>query len=78
MNLFTQQQENLSLPNSKSKKKKTVQTTFFKPQIIKEKQIDKELQDVIEELNDLELENLTPVDAMKKLIEFKEKLEKSN
>ena len=78
LNLFTQQQENLSLPNSKSKKKKTVQTTFFKPQIIKEKQIDKELQDVIEELNDLELENLTPVDAMKKLIEFKEKLEKSN
>jgi DNA mismatch repair protein MutS len=76
LNLLTQQRESLNVKNSKPKKKKTIQTTFFKPQIIKEKQIDEQLDNLITKLKDLELETLTPVDAMKKLIEFKEDFEK--
>jgi DNA mismatch repair protein MutS len=76
LNLLTQQRESLNVKNSRPKKKKTIQTTFFKPQIIKEKQIDEQLDNLITKLKDLELETLTPVDAMKKLIEFKEDFEK--
>ncbi|MBN1216533.1 MAG: DNA mismatch repair protein MutS [Candidatus Lokiarchaeota archaeon] len=61
---------------SESNKKKTVQTSFFKPIVKKELSYDKNLNIIINDINQLNIENLTPLDAMKKLIELKEKLEK--
>jgi DNA mismatch repair protein MutS len=58
----------------KKSKKKSVQTTFFKPSIIKEKVYDERVKDLIEILKSIDLETLTPVEAMKKLIGLKEKL----
>ncbi|MFX0057519.1 MAG: DNA mismatch repair protein MutS [Candidatus Hodarchaeota archaeon] len=54
-------------------KKKSVQTTFFKPSIIKEKVIDQRIKEIVDVLKGIDLEILTPVEAMKKLIELKEK-----
>ncbi|MBY9017308.1 MAG: DNA mismatch repair protein MutS [Candidatus Lokiarchaeota archaeon] len=56
-----------------SKKKKYVQTTLFNPIST----IDKSLKNVIEEFNKIDLNSMTPIDAMKKLIELKEFLTKS-
>lgn len=70
--------ENLRSVNTLEKKerkaKKTVQTSFFRPVIKKEKILDKEIVDIIEDLEGCDINNLTPVDAMKKIIELKEKL----
>lgn len=59
----------------KDSKKKTVQTTFFKPVVKKKKITDEKAERIIELIQDLDINSLTPVDAMKKLIEIKDKLE---
>ncbi|GAG89402.1 unnamed protein product, partial [marine sediment metagenome] len=55
---------------------KYVQTTFFKPKIMKETLLDDEVKDLMKNIKDIELNSLTPVEAMKKLINMKEKLSK--
>jgi len=66
-----------TIPKS-SKAKKMVQTSFFKPVVKKEKVIDEEAQALIEMIKDIDIDTLTPVEAMKKLIELKEKTENSD
>ena len=59
-------------------KKKLVQTSFFKPIITKEKVIDEEAKQLIELIKGIDFDSLTPVEAMKKLIEIKEKTENND
>ncbi|MFX1275752.1 MAG: DNA mismatch repair protein MutS [Promethearchaeota archaeon] len=56
------------------KPKKSVQTTFFKPVIKTEKIVDKEIEELKELINDVDINSLTPVDAMKLMIKLKKKL----
>ncbi|MBY8981771.1 MAG: DNA mismatch repair protein MutS [Candidatus Lokiarchaeota archaeon] len=60
--------------NLQSKKKKTVQTSFFKPIVKTEDIIDENLNKYLKLINEIDINDLTPVDAMKKLIELKEKM----
>ncbi|TFG23266.1 MAG: DNA mismatch repair protein MutS [Promethearchaeota archaeon] len=57
-----------------SKQKKYVQTSFFKPIVKKEKIVDEKVKDLIDLIKEMDINSITPVDAMKKLIELKEKL----
>jgi DNA mismatch repair protein MutS len=59
---------------SNKKEKKYVQTTFFKPTIVKESVDDTQLKELVELLSDTDINSLTPIEAMKKLILIKEKL----
>ena len=58
------------------KQKKLVQTSFFKPIVKKEIIGDEEMRELIKTIREINIESITPVEAMKKLIEFKEKLKK--
>ncbi len=58
------------------KEKKYVQTTFFKPKIMRETLPDDDAKELIKVVKDIDLDSLTPVEAMKKLINLKEKLSK--
>ena len=61
---------------SKPKKtKKFVQTSLFKPIDVKEKVLDEDLMKLVNLLKDIDINSLTPLDAMKKLIEIKEELQ---
>ncbi len=54
--------------------KKLVQTTFFKPTVLKEEVIDENLKEVIYLLRELDIYSLTPIEALKKLSDLKDKL----
>jgi len=54
--------------------KKLVQTTFFKPTVLKEEVIDENLKEVIDLLRELDIYSLTPIEALKKLSDLKDKL----
>jgi len=58
----------------KKKEKKFVQTTFFKPTIVKEKLLDESVKEIITLLNEIDVNSITPIEAIKKLNELKEKL----
>ena len=61
---------------SKPKKiKKFVQTSLFKPIDVKEKVLDEDLMKFVQLLKHIDINSLTPLDAMKKLIEIKEELQ---
>jgi len=55
-------------------KKKLVQTSFFRPVVKKETVLDDNIKDLIDILRNIDINSVTPIDAMKKLIEMKEKL----
>ncbi|MFW9899589.1 MAG: DNA mismatch repair protein MutS [Candidatus Thorarchaeota archaeon] len=55
------------------KKKKLVQTSFFKP-IIKKESGDNEMNELIKIIKEIDINSITPFDAMKKLMKIKEKL----
>lgn len=78
LDLLAKERENQKPSKISPKKTKTVQTTFFKPKVIKEEVDNPMIKDLITELKNLKLESFTPVDAMKMLIEFKEKLNSLN
>ncbi|MFX0019908.1 MAG: DNA mismatch repair protein MutS, partial [Candidatus Hermodarchaeota archaeon] len=60
---------------SKSKKaKKYVQTSLFKPININKNLLDEEVIKIVKLLKDIDINSLTPLEAMKKLIEIKEGL----
>ncbi|MFW9945244.1 MAG: DNA mismatch repair protein MutS [Candidatus Odinarchaeota archaeon] len=64
---------------SKPKKtKKYVQTSLFKPIDVKKQVLDEELMKSVKLLKDIDINSITPLDAMKKLIKMKEKLENFN
>ena len=52
-----------------------MQTSLFKPVAVREKIIDEDLIKVVKILRDVDINSLTPVEAMKKLIEIKEILQ---
>jgi DNA mismatch repair protein MutS len=62
--------------NQNKPKKKLVQTSFFKPIVKKEIVGDDEMRELVKTIQEINIESITPVDAMKKLIEFKEKLKR--
>lgn len=67
-----------SIVSSKSppkKKKGTVQTTFFKPIVTTEKVIEESADKLVKKIRKLEINSLTPVEAMKVLMELKEQIE---
>ena len=63
-----------SKKSNSSKEKKYVQTSFFKPIVKKEKIVDEKVRALIDLIKEMDINSITPVDAMKKLIELKEKL----
>ncbi|MFX0047080.1 MAG: DNA mismatch repair protein MutS [Candidatus Hermodarchaeota archaeon] len=63
---------------SGKREKKYVQTTFFKPTIVKEVAKNGDLKELIEIINSININSITPIEAMKKLIIIKEKLTKIN
>ena len=66
---------NIKKESKPKKAKKFVQTSLFKPMDVKEKVLDEDLMRLVKLLTDIDINSLTPLDAMKKLIEVKEKLE---
>jgi len=58
------------------KVKKTVQTSFFKPIVKSEKILDENIQSLVDSLKKIDINSLTPIEAMKKLIELDEQLKK--
>jgi len=63
-----------SQTNKSNEKKKTVQTTFFKPVIKSELVIDDEIKEIIKMIQETDLNSLTPLEAMRKFIDIKERL----
>jgi DNA mismatch repair protein MutS len=64
--------------NMPPKKRKSVQTTFFKPVVKKEMVIDKEFERILDLIKEIDINIITPLEAMKKLSEIKEKLKLLN
>lgn len=60
------------------KEKKIVQTTFFKPIVLKERAVNENIEELIRKIEDIDINSMTPIDAMKKLIELKEKTRNIN
>ncbi len=56
------------------KEKKSVQTSFFKPIVLKERVDNENIKELIRKIEDIDINSMTPIDAMKKLIELKEKI----
>jgi len=61
----------------KKLEKKSVQTTFFKPKVVKEKIVDESVKELINILREIDINSITPIEAIKKLNELKEKLDNS-
>jgi DNA mismatch repair protein MutS len=64
--------------SSGTKEKKYVQTTFFKPKIVKETVDDEYFRELVETIAKIDINLLTPIEAMKRLILIKEKLSSFN
>ena len=62
---------------SEKGKKKTVQTTFFKPVVKEEQKMEDNFREMISYLKDIDMNTITPLDAMKSLIKVKEKIDES-
>ncbi|MBN1800947.1 MAG: DNA mismatch repair protein MutS [Candidatus Lokiarchaeota archaeon] len=60
--------------SAEERQKKLVQTSFFRPIVKTEASLNGKLKRLIEIVENMDIENLTPVDAMKKLIRLKEEL----
>ena len=69
---------NRTLQSSSTKEKKYVQTTFFKPTIVKETADDEYFRELVKVISEIDINLLTPIEAMKKLIIIKEKLSNIN
>ncbi len=74
----SQTSSNTISQSSNTKEKKYVQTTFFKPTIVKETVDGESLRDLVDVITDIDINSLTPIEAMKKLIIIKEKLSNIN
>ncbi len=59
------------------KKKKLVQTSFFQPIVKKEIVEDDRFKELIDLIKNIDINSITPIEAMKKLIEIKEKLKRN-
>ena len=57
-------------------KKKTVQTSFFKPIVKTEKVLDEEVKILVDYLKKIDINSLTPVEAMKKMMDIDDQLKK--
>jgi DNA mismatch repair protein MutS len=75
--LISEENETPKLHKREKMQKKYVQTTFFKPTILKETRIDEDLKEVIAILKNIDLNNITPVEAMQRLFELKKKIERT-
>jgi len=63
---------------NKKKSKDYVQTTFFKPKIMEKLVVDEDLDDIITMIKKLEINSITPIEAMKLIIDIKQKLDNLN
>ena len=64
--------------NLPAKKKRFVQTTFFKPVVKKQIVLDKEFEKLLDLIKEIDINSITPIEAMKKLSVIKEKLKELN
>ena len=60
----------------RNKEKSYVQTTFFKPKLMEKTIIDHDLREILKSINELDINHLTPIMAMKLIIDIKQKAEK--
>ena len=63
-------------PQDAHRGKKTVQTSFFKPIVKTEKVLNEEVKILVDYLRKININSLTPVKAMKKMMDINEKLKK--
>jgi DNA mismatch repair ATPase MutS len=59
-----------------NKEKSYVQTTFFKPKIMEKALFDEDLREMLKSINEVDINNLTPIMAMKLLMDIKQKAER--
>lgn len=74
----SQAESNKKPQASGKKEKKYIQTTFFKPKIVREEVEEEHFRDLVQVISDIDINSLTPIEAMKKLIIIKEKLANIN
>jgi len=55
-----------------------VQTTFFKPKIMEKGIANEDLEEILKMIKDLDINVLTPIEAMKVIIDIKQKAENFN
>ncbi|TFF96352.1 MAG: DNA mismatch repair protein MutS [Promethearchaeota archaeon] len=60
----------------KNKQKKLVQTSFFKPVVKTEIKMDENVKGMLSILKKIDVNSITPIEAMKRMIELKEKMSK--
>ena len=71
--------ENISeeIKDASGKRKKSyVQTTFFKPKVLEKLVVDDDLEEILYIIKNLDINSLTPINAMKVIINIKQKTEK--
>jgi len=61
--------------NLVQKPKKTVQTTFFKPIVKVNNNLTNEYKELVEIINDIDINNVTPLEALEKLNDLKKKID---
>jgi DNA mismatch repair protein MutS len=76
LNKFDLQLSSSKKPQKPLEKKKSVQTSFFKPIVKKEVIIDEKFKELNNFLRNIDINSITPLDAMKIVIELGEKLKK--
>jgi hypothetical protein len=73
--IISKEQEQQKQIKQERAQKKYIQTTFFKPTVTTEKIINEDLKEIITILRDIEINTITPVEAMQKLYQIKKKVE---
>jgi DNA mismatch repair protein MutS len=61
--------------NLAQKPKKTVQTTFFKPIVRVNNNLNNEFKELVEIINEIDINNITPLEALEKLNDLKKKID---
>jgi DNA mismatch repair protein MutS len=74
----SQRQEQAEDEKFRKKKKSYVQTTFFKPKVLERVVVNEDLEEILDIIKNLDINSLTPIEAMKVIIDIKQKGEKLN
>ncbi len=72
----SKQKEHSEDEKFRKKKKSYVQTTFFKPEVLERVLVNEDLEEILDIIKNLDINSLTPIEAMKVIIDIKQKGEK--
>ncbi len=64
--------------DTEKQQKKIVQTSFFKPIVINESTVSEEVKLLIDEFKQMNIKSITPIDAMRFLMDLKERISKTS